>query len=81
MRLGGERDADLEIALLAVRQIGGQFMGLARETDGIERGFRLLVDVGEGGVVRNDIPGVPARLRGDADVFQHVAFGRILVIW
>ena len=30
LRLGGERDADFEIALLAVRQIGGQFVGLAQ---------------------------------------------------
>ena len=29
LRLGGERDADFEIALLAVRKIGGQFIGLA----------------------------------------------------
>ena len=29
LRLGGERDADLEIALLAMRQIGREFMRLA----------------------------------------------------
>ena len=52
LRLGGQRDADLEIALLAVRQIGGQFIGLAQQADRIERGLRLLVDVGEVAVVR-----------------------------
>ena len=33
LRLGGERDADFEIALLAVRQIGGKFVGLAEQAD------------------------------------------------
>ena len=28
LRLGGERDADLEVALLAVREVGGQLIGL-----------------------------------------------------
>ena len=52
LRLGRERDADLEIALLAVRQIGGQFLGLAEQADGVKRGFRLAVDVGEALVMR-----------------------------
>ena len=47
LRFGGERDADLKVALFAVRQIGGEFVGLAQQADRIERGFRLLVDVGE----------------------------------
>ena len=39
-RFGGERDADFEIALLAVRQIGGQFVGLGQQADRIERALR-----------------------------------------
>ena len=70
-RLGGERDADLEIALLAVRQVGGEFIRLAEQADGGKRLFRLLVDVGKGAVVRNHVPGMPARLGGDAHVFKH----------
>ena len=41
LRLGGERDADLEIALLAMRQIGGKLVGLVEQADGMQRGFRL----------------------------------------
>ena len=75
-RLGGERDADFEIALLAMRQIGGEFVRLAEQADGVERRFRLLVDVGEGAVVRDHVPGVAARLRGDAHVFQRRGVGQ-----
>ena len=33
LRLGRERDADFEIALLAMRQIGRQLVGLAEQAD------------------------------------------------
>ena len=36
-RLGGERDADLEVALLAMRKIGGQLVALVEQADGVER--------------------------------------------
>ena len=68
--LGGERNADFEIALLAMRQIARQFIGLAEKPDEAKRGFRFGVDVGEGAVMRDHVPAVPARLRGDANVFQ-----------
>ena len=47
LRLGRERDADLEIALLAVGEIGGELARLVEQPDRVERGFRLVVDVGE----------------------------------
>ena len=75
-RLGGERDADLQIALLAMRQIGGQLVGLAEQADRVERALGLLVDVGEGAVMREHVPAVPARLRGDAHVFQRRGVGQ-----
>ena len=81
-RLGGERDADLEIALLAVRQIGGQFVGLAEQADGVQRRFRLLVDVGEGAVVRRSCSSRGgATARRCARFPARVALGRMLVIW
>ena len=36
LRLGGQRDADLEVALLAVREVGGQLVGLAAQADRVE---------------------------------------------
>ena len=49
---------------------------LLEQADRVERGFRLLVDVGESVVVRDHVPGVPARLRGDAHVLQHRGIGQ-----
>ena len=70
LRLGGERDADLEIALLAVREVGGKLVGLAGKADRGQHRFRLVDDVAEVAVVAQHVPAVPARLRGDAHVFQ-----------
>ena len=41
-RLGRKRDADFEIALLAVRQIAGELFGLGEEADRLQRRFRLV---------------------------------------
>ena len=76
LRFGGKRDADFEIALLAVRQIAGKLGGLAQEADGIERRLGLAVDIGKGAVMRDHVPAVPARLRGDAHVFQRRGIGQ-----
>ena len=51
LRLGRERDADLEIALLAVREVGGELVGLAAQADRFQHGFRLVDDVAEVAVV------------------------------
>ena len=76
LRLGGERDADLEIALLAVREIGGELVGLAAQADRLQHGFGLLDDVAIGAVVAQHAPAVPARLRGDADVLERGGVGQ-----
>ena len=47
LRLGGERDADLEIALLAVREIGGKLVGLVEQADRLQHGLGLVDDVGD----------------------------------
>jgi len=44
--LGGERDADLQIALLAMREIGGQFVGLAAQANRFQHRFRLVMRSG-----------------------------------
>ncbi len=41
-----------------------------------QRGFGLVVDVGQRAVMREHVPAVPARLRGDAHVFQHRGIGQ-----
>ena len=38
LRVGGERDADLEVALLAVGQVGGQLPVLVAEPHGLQHG-------------------------------------------
>jgi hypothetical protein len=76
LRLGGQRNADFEIALFAVGQVGGQLVGFAEQADGVQRGFRLLIDIGEGAVMRDHVPGVTARLGGDAHVFQYRGIGQ-----
>ena len=45
LRLGGERDADLQVALLAVREIGGQLVGLVEQADGLQHRLGLVDDV------------------------------------
>ena len=82
LRLGGERDADLEVALLAVREIGGQLVGLVRRrpTDSstasalsmMSRKSRWWVSMLQ--PCRRDC----AAMRTFSSV---VALGRMLVIW
>ena len=81
LRLGGERDADLEVALLAVREVGGELVGLGFEADRLQHGLRLVEDVAEVAwwvsmlqAWRRDW----AAMRTFSSV---VALGRILVIW
>ena len=53
-----------------MREVGSEFLSLVAQTDGIEHRLRLVDDVGEGIVMPQHAPAVPARLRGDADVFE-----------
>jgi hypothetical protein len=71
LRLGGQRDADLEIALLAVREIGGQLLLLVGQADGGQHRARAVEHVGVGVTVAQQAPGVTARLRSDAHVLEH----------
>ena len=73
--LGRQRDADFEVALLAMREVGGQFVRLAQETYRRQHRLGLLDDVAIGAVVGQQAPAVPARLRGDADVFERGGVG------
>ena len=41
LRLGCERNADLEVALLAVREIAGELLALAAQPDQLQHGFAL----------------------------------------
>ena len=75
LRLGGERDADLEVALLAVREIGGQLIGLVEQAHGLQHGFGLADDVVIVAVVLEHAPAVPPRLRGDAHVLERGGIG------
>ena len=81
LRLGGERDADFEIALLAVRQIGGQLVGLAEQADGISAAsaFSLM----SAKALWCEIMFQPWRRDCAAmrTFSSAVALGRILVIW
>ena len=70
LRLGRQRDADFQVALLAMRQVGGQFLGLAAQPDLIQHRLGLVHQVAEGAVMRQHAPAVAARLGGDADVFE-----------
>jgi hypothetical protein len=62
--------ADFEIALLAMRQIGGQLPRLAAEADCLEGRLGLADDVAIGAIMGEEAPAVAARLSGDADVFE-----------
>ena len=58
--LGGERDSDLEIALFAVREIGGELVRLGSEADRLQHGFGVVDDVEVSAVMAQHAPGVPA---------------------
>src|SRR5262249_50192829 len=73
---GGERNADLEIALLAVGEIGGELVRLRPEADSLEHRFGLFDDVEISAVVPQHAPAMPARLRGDADVLERRGVGQ-----
>src|SRR5262245_35646755 len=71
LRVRGERDADLEVALLAVRQLGAAHVALGAEAQVSEDLLGALVHRGEPvGVAPEAIVG-DARLGGDADVLEH----------
>ena len=82
LRLGGERDADLEIALLAVREVGGELLRLAAQTDRTRAPLRALSMMSVKALwwvsmlqpCRRDW----AAMRTFSSV---VALGRMLVIW
>src|SRR5262249_19929414 len=61
LRLSGERDADLEIALLAVREIGGKLVGLVDQPDRLEHRLCLRDDVAKVIVVPEPVPAAAAR--------------------
>jgi len=69
-RLSGERNPDLKIALLAMRQICGQLLSLAAQADRFQHGLSFCNDVAIGGVMGEHAPAVPARLGCDTDIFQ-----------
>ena len=74
--LGGQRDADLEVALLAVREVRRQLVLLAREADRGQHGARprSITSRRRGGA--EQAPAVAARLGGDAHVLQHGGAGQ-----
>ena len=76
LRLGGERNADLEIALLAVRKVGGKLIRLAAQPDQFQHGLRLVDKVAVGVVMREHAPTVAARLRGNSHIFQGGGVGQ-----
>ena len=82
LRLGRKRDADLEIALLAVRQVGGELVGLGGKADRGKHGFGLVDDVAE---VRCSAVSMLQACRRDCAAMRTfsstVALGRMLVIW
>src|SRR5207245_5684326 len=70
LRFRGERDADLEVALLAVREIYRELVLLAREADVGEDRARAVDDVPVRAMVTQHAPVVAAGLAGDPDIFQ-----------
>src|SRR6185369_4975726 len=68
---GGERQTDLEVALLTVREILGQLVALGREPERAQKLRDVRPDVGQT-PERGEPPGLArARLRGDAHVLEH----------
>ena len=59
-----------------MRQVGGQLLGLGAQPDLLQHRLGLVHDVGKGAVVAQHAPAMAARLRGDADVFQHARVGQ-----
>ena len=59
LRFSGKRDADLEIALLAMRKIGGQLPRLAAQADCLEGLLGLLDDVPIGPMMSQQAPAMP----------------------
>ena len=68
--LGGQCDGDLEIALLAVREVGPQFVFLVAEAHRLEHRAGPLDDIAVGAMVAEEAPGVMAGLDGDAHVLE-----------
>src|SRR5262245_26532816 len=50
----------IEVALLAVGQVGGELVRLGAQTDGLKHGLRLVDDVAIRAVVPEHAPAVPA---------------------
>ena len=76
LRLGRQRDADLQMALLAVGQVGRQLVLLAAQADRLQHRFGALDEVAIRAVVRQQAPAVPPRLGGDADVLKRGGIGQ-----
>ena len=81
LRLGGERDADLEVALLAVREIGGELVGLAEQPDRLQHRLRLVDDVAEVAWWVNMLQPCRRDWAAMRTFSSVVALGRMLVIW
>ena len=75
-RLRGEGDADLEVPLLAVREVRGELRLLPTEPDGVEDRPRAVDQVAVRAVVPVDGPGVAPRLHGDAHVLEGARAGQ-----
>ena len=76
LRLGGERDADLEVALLAVREVGGELVGLVEQTHRLQHGLGLVDEIAVVAVVLEHAPAVPPRLGGNAHVLKRGGVGQ-----
>ena len=75
-RLGCQRDADFQIALFAMRQVGCEFVRLAEQADRLQRHLGPFDDVAKGPVVGQQAPAVATRLGGDAGVFERRGVGQ-----
>ncbi len=70
-RLGGQGDGDLEMALLAVREVGGELVGLVGEPDGLEDGQRPVAHLGEPIGARPEVERARVTLGGHPHVLEH----------
>ena len=69
--LGRERDADLEIALGAVGEVGRQLVLVWEEANGVQHRSGPVDDVGERKTITHHVPRAVARLRGDSNIFEN----------
>jgi len=69
-RVGAERDAELEVALLAVGEVGGQQLALVPEADLLQDGAGLVADAAERHGAPPEVEREAVGLRGHADVLE-----------